>query len=551
MARSDFIKVNQKMGWWESGEPWVWLTAAMMATSILAVAGILLLITFNGLTQFWPQTIYQITYQDEGRQQVFAQLVDHETLPVQQYAESAGQILQLDERTSHISRELLKSGNRQLQPPDYRWVFSQQITQRTVPVAVLAVERLAWGTAYGEPVSLLLGAANTLVTDPTLLLDRVQFQIERATALREQVEDLEQGRMRQLSRALANATAADQGNAPATISSLNNQLRRTETERQILLQELNQDLLTLRLADGQFLEIPVAQIVRVWQPNRMSWEQKLLHFLSGLMAFLLEDPREANTEGGIFPAIFGTILMVLLMSVLVTPFGVIAAVYLHEYARPGMFVNAIRVAVNNLAGVPSIVYGVFGLGFFVYFLGGNLDELFYSETLPAPTFGTPGLLWASLTLALLTMPVVIVSTEEGLARIPSSLREGSFALGATQAETLFRIILPMASPAILTGIILAIARAAGEVAPLMLVGVVKLAPSLPVDATFPYIHLDQKFMHLGFHIYNVGFQTSNIEAARPVVYATALLLVLIIVALNLTAILLRKRLEGRYRGIET
>ena len=191
------------------------------------------------------------------------------------------------------------------------------------------------------------------------------------------------------------------------------------------------------------------------------------------------------------------------------------------------------------------------LGFFVYFLGGNLDELFYSETLPAPTFGTPGLLWASLTLALLTMPVVIVSTEEGLARIPSSLREGSFALGATQAETLFRIILPMASPAILTGIILAIARAAGEVAPLMLVGVVKLAPSLPVDATFPYIHLDQKFMHLGFHIYNVGFQTSNIEAARPVVYATALLLVLIIVALNLTAILLRKRLEGRYRGIET
>jgi phosphate transport system permease protein len=274
-------------------------------------------------------------------------------------------------------------------------------------------------------------------------------------------------------------------------------------------------------------------------------------YLSNLWRFLSENPREANTEGGVFPAIFGTVLMVLLMSLIVTPFGVIAAVYLREYAKQGPLVRIIRVAVNNLAGVPSIVYGVFGLGFFVYFLGGNLDQLFYAEALPAPTFGTPGLMWASLTLALLTVPVVIVSTEEGLTRIPRSLREGSMALGATQAETLFKVVLPMASPAILTGVILAVARAAGEVAPLMLVGVVKLAPTLPLDANFPYLHLDRKFMHLGFHIYDVGFQSPNVAAARPLVYATALLLVTLIVALNLTAIRLRGRLERVYRGVES
>jgi phosphate transport system permease protein len=242
--------------------------------------------------------------------------------------------------------------------------------------------------------------------------------------------------------------------------------------------------------------------------------------------------------------------MVLLMSVVVTPFGVVAAVYLREYARQGPLTRLIRIAVNNLAGVPSIVYGVFGLGFFVYFLGGNIDQLFYPEALPAPTFGTPGLMWASLTLALLTLPVVIVATEEGLTRVPSAIREGSLALGATKAETLWRTVLPMASPAMMTGLILAVARAAGEVAPLMLVGVVKLAPSLPVDGTPPFVHLDRKFMHLGFHIYDVGFQSPNVEAARPLVYATALLLVLVILILNLAAISLRNRLRERYRELE-
>jgi phosphate transport system permease protein len=200
--------------------------------------------------------------------------------------------------------------------------------------------------------------------------------------------------------------------------------------------------------------------------------------------------------------------------------------------------------------VPSIVYGVFGLGFFVYFLGGSIDQLFFPEALPSPTFGTPGIMWSSLTLAILTLPVVIVATEEGLSRIPRSIREGSLALGATKFETLWLTVIPMSSPAIMTGLILAVARAAGEVAPLMLVGVVKLAPSLPLDGNAPFIHLDRKFMHLGFHIYDVGFQSPNVEAARPLVYATSLLLVLVIVALNLVAIQIRNRLRERYRALE-
>jgi phosphate transport system permease protein len=297
-------------------------------------------------------------------------------------------------------------------------------------------------------------------------------------------------------------------------------------------------------------ELPLAGIIDAWQPNDMSLTAQLLHFFRKIGLFVSEDPREANTEGGIFPAIYGTILMVLLMTVFVTPLGVIAGVYLNEYARRSVLTSIIRIAVNNLAGVPSIVYGVFGLGFFVYTLGGSIDQLFFREALPSPTFGTGGLFWASLTLALLTLPTVIVATEEGLARIPRSIREGSLALGATQWETLWRTVLPIASPGILTGVILAVARAAGEVAPLMLVGVVKLAPVLPLDGNYPFIHLDRKFMHLGFHIYDVGFQSPNVEAARPLVYATALLLVLVILLLNVSAIGMRNRLREKYRGLE-
>jgi phosphate transport system permease protein len=250
----------------------------------------------------------------------------------------------------------------------------------------------------------------------------------------------------------------------------------------------------------------------------------------------------------VFPAIFGTVMMVLIMSAMVTPLGIVAALYLREYARQGPFVSTVRIAVNNLAGVPSIVYGVFGVGFFIYFVGGSLDRLFFPESLPTPTFGTGGILWASLTLALLTVPVVIVATEEGLAALPPGTREASLALGATKFETTWRVVLPAVMPSILTGLILAMARAAGEVAPLMITGVVKLAPALPVDDLWPFLHLDRKFMHLGFHIYDVGFQSPNVDAARPMVYTTTLLLLTIVLVLNLAAITIRNRLRKKYLG---
>ena len=282
----------------------------------------------------------------------------------------------------------------------------------------------------------------------------------------------------------------------------------------------------------------------------MNWIEATEVYLARLLEFLTDDPRESNTEGGLLPAIYGTAMMVLLMSVIVTPLGVVAAVYLSEYAPRGWLTRIIRISVNSLAGVPSIVYGMFGLGFFIYLAGGEIDRLFYSESLPAPTFGTPGLLWASLTLALLTLPVVIVATEEGLANIPASLREGSLALGATKFETLWRVILPLARPSMLTGLILAVARAAGEVAPLMLVGVVKLAPSLPLDTEFPYLHLDQQFMHLGYYVYDLAMQSPNVEAAMPQAFATAFLLVAVVTGLNLSAVIMRGRLRAKYRAMD-
>jgi phosphate transport system permease protein len=261
---------------------------------------------------------------------------------------------------------------------------------------------------------------------------------------------------------------------------------------------------------------------------------------------LSDEPREANTEGGVFPAIFGTFVMTLLMSLAVAPFGVLAAVYLREYARQGPFVRAVRIAVNNLAGVPSIVFGVFGLGFFVYAVGGTIDHLLFNAALPTPTFGTGGVLWASLTLALMTVPVVIVATEEALAAVPRGAREGSLACGASQWQTIQNVVLPSAVPGILTGLILAMARGAGEVAPLMLVGVVKLAPELPIDGLFPFVHAERKFMHLGFHIYDLGFQSPDSEAAKPMVFATTLLLIALVVLLNFSAIVIRERLRRKY-----
>ena len=270
----------------------------------------------------------------------------------------------------------------------------------------------------------------------------------------------------------------------------------------------------------------------------MGFPAKCGHYLAKIGELLWDNPRESNTEGGLFPAIFGTVMLIFLMAVACFPLGVLAGIYLGEYAKDGLLVRLVRIAVNNLAGIPSIVYGIFGLGFFVYGVGGLLDRWFFPERVAAgtPTFGTGGILWASLTLGLLTVPVVIVSTEEALRAIPRGIREGSLALGATKFQTLVRVLVPMASPGMMTGFILAMARAAGEVAPLMITGVVKLAPQLPLDGSFPFFHLDRKFMHLGFHIYDMGFQSPNVEASKPMVYVTTLLLLVIVLAMTSVAI---------------
>ncbi len=556
--------------WFASGEPWIWLNAAAVGISITAVVGILLLLAVKGLAHFWPSDIALIQYESESGQPryVYGELIEQDTLPVQQFLESGGPEAWVDENAEVMQRWLVKTGNRKISAPDFRWIYQAQIQSIDYPSEVVAIERLEWGNAYGVPISMEIpenldgtSALRTVIGDGVTAA--IAERLTQTSAIRDEIDSLEGGVLNRINNDLERLRlerrriemAGIEVPRLADIVTREDELRAeyatSSTKLRALYAKLNQGQLLIETAEKLQIRIKVSDVLHTWQPNPMTGLEKSGLYLSNLWRFLSENPREANTEGGVFPAIFGTILMVLLMSLIVTPFGVIAAVYLREYAKQGPLVRIIRVAVNNLAGVPSIVYGVFGLGFFVYFLGGNIDQLFYPEALPAPTFGTPGLMWASLTLALLTVPVVIVSTEEGLTRIPRSLREGSMALGATQAETLFKVILPMASPAILTGVILAVARAAGEVAPLMLVGVVKLAPTLPLDASFPYLHLDRKFMHLGFHIYDVGFQSPNVEAARPLVYATALLLVTLIVALNLTAITLRGRLERLYRGVES
>ncbi|TBW03947.1 phosphate ABC transporter permease PstA [Azotobacter chroococcum] len=547
--------------WFKSGSPWIWFTGGGVSIAVIMTIGLLALIAVRGLGHFWPADVLEADYRVPGQEvRVLAgELVEAEEVPRARLAASG---LPVDvEGGEFMTRELLKVGNRELFGADFSWVVGEWLANPRTPEGLVALERREWGNFYGY----LLGVKESgrLVAEGEAAWAELQQRIERVAELHAQLAALEKKdigrinhgleRLRLKTRALeldGALDAAAQADLAAERAQWDAQYRELEGRLVALQQEFNRDSILVRTADGREQEIDLGKVVRAYRPNAMGLSEKLGFYFAKLWEFVSDEPREANTEGGIFPAIFGTVMMTLIMAVLVTPFGVLAAIYLREYARQGLLTRVIRIAVNNLAGVPAIVYGVFGLGFFVYVLGGSIDRLFFAEALPAPTFGTPGLLWASLTLAILAVPVVIVATEEGLARIPRALREGSLALGATKAETLWKVVLPMASPAMMTGMILAVARAAGEVAPLMLVGVVKLAPSLPLDGNYPYLHLDQKIMHLGFHIYDVGFQSPNVEAARPLVYATALLLVLVIALLNMSAVYIRNRLREKYKALE-
>ncbi len=531
-----------------SGTLFVWLCGAAVALSLLMVGGVLLLIMVNGLGFFWPHAIHELTLKDGTR--ILGELKDQEVIPhsaTPEYPEGK-------------TRIRLKIGNRDLYGLDFRWVDEDQVVSRGTPKDAMVFERREWGNFYGRIHQIKQGET-VLSSNQRKAWDVLLPLIEKANQLHEDIDfirtveigdinyDIEQAHL--AIRALNIKGVSDSPEIEelqASIKQLESQYHQhVETLRE-LDARLAEYSVVLMDANGQKKTLPVGQLVKALRPNDMTVWEKCVTYLTNFWTVLSEEPREANTEGGIFPAIFGTVMMVLIMSIAVVPFGVLAAFYLKEYARQGMIVRIVRIAVNNLAGVPSIVFGVFGLGFFVYAVGGTIDQLFYGEALPNPTFGTGGILWASLTLALMTVPVVIVATEESLSAVPREYREGSLALGATKFESMLRVILPCAMPGILTGLILAVARATGEVAPLMLTGVVKLAPALPLDFHFPFVHLDRKFMHLGFHIYDVGFQSPNVEAAKPMVYVTTLILVMVVILLNITAIALRNRMRKKFKG---
>lgn len=547
----------------KSGQPYVWVTAAAISVAFIITLALMILTAMRGLPHFWPADVVKAGYRSPGEaeQLVLAEIRSTEEVSSARL-KNAG--LKVDESQPFYDRLLIKVANRDLYGADFRPVLSDWLVERSYPEDVVVLERVEWGNFHGFLHAVKSGGE--IVASGPDAWDAYGPLQERANDLRHEIEGIEKNRIGAINYEIEQIRLAEKRlqlegktreSHPQDYARLDQ--RRSEqnaayetlrAELDAVRKQMGRDALVMRTVDGQEVEIPLARIVRGYQPNGMGLLAKIGFFCAKVWEFVSDDPRVANTEGGIFPAIFGTVMMVMIMSVVVMPFGVLAALYLREYAVQGPVTQVIRIAVNNLAGVPSIVYGMFGLGFFVYFVGSGIDKAFYQEGLPSPTFGTPGILWSSLTLALLTLPVVIVATEEGLSRIPRSIREASLALGATKAETLWRVVLPMASPAMMTGLILAIARAAGEVAPLMLVGVVKLAPSLPLDGNSPFLHLERKFMHLGFHIYDVGFQSPNVEAARPLVYATAFLLVLVIIALNLTAIGIRNRLHERYKALE-
>ncbi|WP_447755022.1 phosphate ABC transporter permease PstA [Pseudomonas nicosulfuronedens] len=554
-------KQESVKAWFASGSPWVWMNAGAVSIAVIMTIGLLAVIAVRGLGHFWPADVIEATYTVPGEtpKTLIGEEVQIEQVP-RERLRGAGLPVP-DNGPEFMTRELLKLGNRDLYGSDFSWVIGEWLTDRRHPADLVTLERREWGNFYGYLLS--VKENGKVVAEGAGAMAELQNRLKRVDNLYTQLYRLEKKDIGGINHGLERLRLKERGlqlnnkldaTAEADIAAgraeLNAQYKVLEEQLNGLHQEFNRDSIVMRDASGKETEISVGKLVHAYQPNQMGVATKLGFYFKKLWEFLSDDPREANTEGGIFPAIFGTVMMTLVMAVIVTPFGVIAAVYLREYARQGLLTRIIRIAVNNLAGVPAIVYGVFGLGFFVYVLGGSLDRMFFPEALPAPTFGTPGLFWASLTLAILAVPVVIVATEEGLARIPRATREGSLALGATKAETLWKVVLPMASPAMMTGLILAVARAAGEVAPLMLVGVVKLAPALPVDGNYPYVHLDQKIMHLGFHIYDVGFQSPNVEAARPLVYATALLLVMVIALLNFSAVAIRNRLREKYKALE-
>lgn len=538
-----------RRGFWAEGVPFVWLSGIAVLLLIGMIVGLVGLILANGITNFWPSSMAKFTMKDGTY--VLGQIIRQET----------------PKEAEKGSRTQIKVANRDLYGLDFKWIDDRDVALTEYPADAAVIERLEYGNINGFITGLRKG--ETLMPSTAAgfyetlsdALDTVRSDSARINELRARIES-GRGGLSELEVKMRKLEDEPDSRMPeaqmkmrelqqrhnALSAELSGGLKGMEDELAKLQAGVDYYAMEVAVSGVGVRQVPLKKTVAIYRPNSMGVGGKIARYAGNVWRFLHDWPRESNTEGGVFPAIFGTVMMVFLMVIICTPLGVMTALYMHEYARPGFILSVVRLAVNNLAGVPSIVFGIFGLGFFIYFVGGGIDRMFFADTLPEPTFGTGGILWASLTLALLTVPVVVVSTLEGLAAIPRANREGALALGASKFQTIWNVILPNAMPGILTGVILAISRAAGEVAPLMITGVVKLTSALPVDSTWPFMHLDRKFMHLGFHIFDVGFQSPNVEAAKPMVYTTTGLLLLIVVVLNAIAIILRNNLRKKYRG---
>lgn len=628
------------------GKSMIWLTGGALALCLFMITGLLGLILWQGLPTFWPVPVVQITTSNGA---IIAGEVSrtesYRPTPSNLEAELSPEWREAKEKIiadngGFATRRLVRTANFELTNSHFEWVSDFAVKREVKPEWMVVFERLKDGRFYGEPVG--------YITDG----ERRESKPEEAWEFYEKNHDTVLRRFRQrvaierdeigaVNRKLSNARerlrlsvvrygddAPEVEKATTDLVSVEESAT-TETARlQAKIDELNAEnnkfQLIVRTAQGQEIDMPLEQIVRAYRPNRLDLFGKISIYLSRWWEFLSANPRAVNMEGGVFPAIFGTVAMTLIMSLAVTPFGVLAALYLREYAKSGFVVSLIRIAINNLAGVPSIVFGVFGLGFFCYLLGAYIDggprqaqiptfppitwymvvgllaitavgafvggvlgmatraaeatarqrilaqasivlwlistallvvviatTPYFGGFFPSsggPVFAQGGLLWAALTLSLLTLPVVIVATEEALAAVPNSMREGSYACGAGKWQTILRIVLPHAMPGIMTGMILAMSRGAGEAAPLMLVGALKSAPKLPIDLEFPFVHADRPFMHLAFHVFDLGFHSPNSEAAKPMVFTTALLLIAIVATLNLSAVWLRARLRKAFTG---
>jgi len=546
------------------GEPFAWILGGALALGCIMIVSFLAMVFWNGATTFVPKEIQVVTMSNGAMtagEATRTELYRPQVLDFQKLTPTQQNII--TENDGFASRTLYRVGNFDIYNEDYRWISDFEVTKTEAPKDILLAERVEWGPLIGTLKSITVDGEVILlnsVNDKRFadIHDVSRERRERMSMIEKdeigginhQIEQLRLNvrRVELAEGRNSEAFAKAQMTLEAQVGGLQEKYKKLADEV-LQLRDLNKrNTATFVEIGGQDKIVQMDAIVRIYPANDLGVIGAIGVYVSRWWEFVSDEPREANTEGGILPAIFGTAAMTLMMVVAVAPFGIITALYLREYAKQGRLLSFVRISVNNLAGVPSIVYGVFGLGFFAYVLGGSIDQLFYPERLPNPTFGTGGLLWASLTLALLTVPVVIVATEEALSAVPRSMREGSLACGASKWQTIKYIVLPRALPGIMTGIILAMARGAGEVAPLMLVGVVKLAPELPIDGFFPFLHLERSFMHLGFHIYDVGFQSRNAEAGKPMVFLTTMLLIGLIFAMNITAIVVRNRLKRKFKG---